>query len=324
MNDQGVYRYSVYSFFTYLKHQLLCILMERTQKNESILGASLFKKIIWNNSGGNMDKKEMIEQNRVAWNEAIMYHQKARDFSLQEGFEQPDFSTFDRDCDDVLLKQLTKIDFTDKTIAQMPCNNGRVLLSIMNLGAKKAVGFDISDTAIEEARQLAESAKLDATFERTNILEINDRYNHSFDFIYISEGSLQWFPDVNELFSTVSRLLKPNGQFLIFEMHPFAYFFENGFDKDRQGFDSLTSYFEKGPYQYQEGLDYVGDLKYESEECFWFMHKVSDIVMALINNQIEIQEINEYNLEMANNPETAFLDKFPLSYLISGKKQASM
>jgi len=165
---------------------------------------------------------DMFEKNRMAWNQAQEYHQKARNNSLQIGFETPDFTTFDRDCDGVLIDKLSRMDLNGKTIAQMPCNNGRELLSLMKFGAKEAVGFDISDAAIEEAKQLAKIARLNAKFERVNVLQIDDSCNNSFDFIYISEGSLQWFPDLGEYFSVVGRLLKKNGSLLIFEMHPFA------------------------------------------------------------------------------------------------------
>lgn len=267
-----------------------------------------------------MNKKTIAESNRVAWNQALKYHQRARQNSLQDGFKNPNFSTLNRDVDEVLINKLKNIDFSSKTISQIPCNNGRELLSLMHFGAEKAVGFDISDVAIAEAKQLAKISKLNAKFERYDILEIDEKYNNYFDFIYISEGSLQWFPDLNEYFSVISRLLKENGKILIFEMHPFAYFFENGFDHKKQNFDEMTSYFDKGPYNYKDGLDYVGEVKYESKKCYWFMHKISDILSAISRNKIEIQEFNEYNLEMANNNTLKFLDKFPLSYILIGKK----
>ena len=264
---------------------------------------------------------DMFEKNRMAWNQAQEYHQKARNNSLQIGFENPDFTTFDRDCDGVLIDKLSRMDLNGKTIAQMPCNNGRELLSLMKFGAKEAVGFDISDAAIEEAKQLAKIARLNAKFERVNVLQIDDSCNNSFDFIYISEGSLQWFPDLGEYFSVVGRLLKKNGSLLIFEMHPFAYFFENGFDPKTQSLDDVMSYFDKGPHPYKDGMDYVGGAAYESKECCWFMHKMSEIIKAVLDSGIEIQDFEEYNLEMADNPAAKFYDKFPLSYILTGKKK---
>jgi len=267
-----------------------------------------------------MNIRDITESNRDAWNQALSYHQKARSNSLQIGFASPDFTTLNRDCDDVLIDKLKNINISDKTIAQLPCNNGRELLSLMRFGAKEATGFDISDAAIDEAKQLAEISGLNAKFERVNILEIDSKFDDYFDFIYISEGSLQWFPDLNSYFSVVSRLLKENGEILIFEMHPFAYFFENGYSPNHQNFDTMISYFDKGPFSYKDGLDYIGGVQYEAKDCYWFMHKMSDIINALLQNGISILEFNEYNLEMANNETITQLDKFPLSYILIGKK----
>jgi len=268
-----------------------------------------------------MSDKNIFEGNRAAWNQALEYHQKAMNNSLQIGFKDPDFTTLNRDCDDVLTEKLNLIDFRGKIISQIPCNNGRELLSLMKLGAKEAVGFDISDAAVSEAEQLADIAKLNAKFIRTNILEIDEEYNDYFDFIFISQGSLQWFPDLDDYFSVVSRLLKKDGQILIFEIHPFAYFFENGFNFEKQNFDKLTSYFGKEPYNYPNGLDYFGGVEYKSSECFWFMHKMSDIINAILHNDIEIRVFDEYNIEMADNPDTKGYDKFPLSYILVGRRK---
>ena len=104
-------------------------------------------------------------------------------------------------------------------------------------------------------------------------------------------------------------------------MHPFAYYFENGFDTENPCIDALTPYFEKGPYNYQDGLDYVGGVRYEAKSCYWFMHKLSDILNAVIRNGIALREFEEYNLEMANNAAAQIFDKFPLSYILTGRKR---
>ena len=264
-----------------------------------------------------MDNK-LCEKNREAWNEALLYHQKARNNSLQEGFKNPNFTTFNRDCDDILIKTINNIGLKDKIIAQLPCNNGRELLSLVKYGAKKGIGFDISDTAISEAKELAGISRLNVEFYRENILDIDDRFNNSIDFIYISEGSLQWFSSLNEYFKIIAKLLKNNGQILIYEIHPFAYFFEqiNDMKKDIT-LDDFISYFVKGPYSYKNGLDYIGQKKYDAKECYWYMHKMSDIINAIVNNNLEIVNIEEYNMEMANNEKIKNMKKFPLSYIIN-------
>ena len=267
-----------------------------------------------------MNILNITESNREAWNEVSTYHRTARNNSLQIGFANPEYTTLNRDCDDVLIAKIRDINISGKTISQMPCNNGRELLSLMRFGAKEAIGFDISDAAIEEAKQLADISGKNAKFERVNILEIDCKYNKQFDFIYISEGSLQWFPDLNEYFSVVSRLLNENGEILIFEIHPFAYFFDNDDYLESQDFKKTISYFSKSPHHYKTGMDYVGGVQYEAKKCYWFMHKMSDIINAILQNGMNIQDFNEYNLEMANNEITRHLDKFPLSYILHCRK----
>lgn len=269
-----------------------------------------------------MSDNNVFESNRAAWNEALKYHQKARNNSLENGFKDADFTTFNTEYDDIVLQKLKQINFNDKTISQIQCNNGREMLSLMRLGAKEGIGFDISDDAISEAEKLADIAKLNAKFVRTNILEIDNQYDNRFDFIYISEGSLQWFPDLKDYFNVVSRLLKKGGQIFISELHPFFYIFQNGFDFKKQNFDDITSYFEKGPYNLKSGLDYVGGVTYEPSECFWFMHKISDIINAIINAGIEVQEFEEYSEGNMDSEAFKLLSNtFPRSYILIGSKK---
>jgi SAM-dependent methyltransferase len=262
---------------------------------------------------------EVIEKNREAWNEALGYHQKARNNSLQEGFRDQNFTTFNRDF---LIEKVKEINLQDKVIAQLPCINGHELLSLAKFGAKKGIGFDISDIAIAEAKELASISKLNVEFFRTNILDIGDTFNNTIDFIYISEGSLQWFSSLTDYFRIISKLLKQNGKLLIYEIHPFAYFFEQIDDYGKEiTLDDFISYFEKGPYSYKSGLDYVGQTNYEAKECYWYMHKFSDIINSITDNGLEIVEINEYNLKTPNNAEPPKnMKKFPLNYMLYCKK----
>ena len=113
--------------------------------------------------------KNIFESNRDAWNQALEYHQNAAKDRYKIGFENPDFTTFNSDYDNIVLEKLRDFDFTTKVISQMQCRNGSDLLSLMKLGADEAIGFDISDAAISEAEELAEIAKLNVKFVRTNI-----------------------------------------------------------------------------------------------------------------------------------------------------------
>ena len=102
----------------------------------------------------------------------------------------------------------------------------------------------------------------------------------------------------------------------------FFYIFQNGFDFKKQNFDDITSYFEKGPYNLKSGLDYVGGVTYEPSECFWFMHKISDIINAIINAGIEVQEFEEYSEGNMDSEAFKLLSNtFPRSYILIGSKK---
>jgi hypothetical protein len=58
----------------------------------------------------------------------------------------------------------------------------------------------------------------------------------------------------------------------------------------------------------------------EEKECYWFMHKIFDVIDALLQNGIVIQEFDEYNFEMANNKSITYIEKLPISYMLIGKK----
>jgi hypothetical protein len=108
---------------------------------------------------------------------------------------------------------------------------------------------------------------------------------------------------------------------LLYEIHPFAYFFKPPNDSGKEpSLDNFISYFAKEPYSYKNGLDYVGGTTYKAKACCWYMHKISDIINAIICNGLEIEKIDEYNMEMANNEKIKNTEKLPLSYIITCRK----
>ena len=57
------------------------------------------------------------------------------------------------------------------------------MFSLLKFGAKKGIGFDISDVAISEANELKAISNLNVESYRTNILDIDDTFNDTIDFI---------------------------------------------------------------------------------------------------------------------------------------------
>ena len=66
--------------------------------------------------------------------------------------------------------------FKGKSVFQAPCNNGREILSFINMGASEGVGFDISDENIAFSDKLKNVSGIQAEFILTNVYEIPDTF----------------------------------------------------------------------------------------------------------------------------------------------------
>jgi len=97
-----------------------------------------------------MDIRKYTSANRDAWNEVAPIHQNARKEDYEELFRKKDYSTLD----DIITSKLIEVELE---VAQLCCNNGREVLSLINMGAQYGAGFDISDEAIKEANELKKS-----------------------------------------------------------------------------------------------------------------------------------------------------------------------
>ena len=264
--------------------------------------------------------KNYTHENRKAWNEVMPKHREGRVDDYLEKFRDKNFSTLDK----IEKEKLEKIGLKNKKVAQLCCNNGAEIVSILKLGAKSGVGFDISDEAINEAKTIAKAANVNCEFIRTDVYEIDSKCYDSFDLIYLSAGSLGWMPDLKHFFEITVNLLKENGQLFIYDIHPFTEMFacadEAEFSKENP-MKIVNSYFRKNPFVESGGLDYIGKTEYESNTTeYWFLHTISDIINSLIKVGFSISEFNEYNHDISANLEHLNDEKrIPKCYTLIGQ-----
>ncbi len=263
-----------------------------------------------------MQGNEYVEANRKAWNLAAPIHAVANHERLAQGFAQPGFSVLDR----YETERLLQMGVAAKAVAQLGCNNGCELLSIKNLGAGRCVGFDLAEEFIKQAQRYNEIAQLDCEFVATSVYEIAERYNHSFDLVFVSIGVLSWMPDIDAFFGVVARLLKDHGHLMIYEMHPFLNMLDISAETDNPLLISL-SYFQQGAQKEEGGLDYYQGTEYEAPPQYWFAHKLGAILNALIANGIALQAFDEYahDISLSFAPLEQF-QKVPLCYILIGQK----
>lgn len=267
-----------------------------------------------------MKTNDYAQANRAAWNETAPIHAAQNLESLLEHFRAPGYSCLHKPFE---VERLEKLDLKGKNVAQLCCNNGRELLSVKNLfGAGRCVGFDISDAFLDQARALNEAAGLDAEFVQGSVLEIGEEFSGQFDLVYVTIGALGWLPDLEAFMRVVSRLLRPGGKVLIYEMHPILDMFDNDQEAQKNPLELKHSYFKTSPYADSQGLDYYGGQTYDSKTMYWFHHKLSDIIGGLIRHGLQITAFDEFDFDISNvfSHLGELEPRVPMCYILEARK----
>lgn len=261
---------------------------------------------------------DYIASNKAAWEEAFEHrYENWGDYNHKRlASEVLPFLEAD------VITELKNIDLKGKTIAQFCCNNGRELMSLMQLQPRAGVGFDIAENILKQARENAAKAGIpNCDFVETNILEIDERYQDQFDFIFFTIGAITWFQDLSALFDKVAKCLKPGGILFINDFHPLMNMLAT---PDEDAYDPncidkiVYPYFRKEPWLESNGMEYMAG-QYESKTFTCFSHTISEIINSTIAAGMAIEKWNEYNYDIGltdvyNNKE------YPLSYIMIAKK----
>ena len=261
---------------------------------------------------------DYINNNKDAWEEAFECRRHNWGDDNYKTLINEKFPFLNAD----VVKELEKMDLSGKTIAQFCCNNGRELLSMMQLNPSYGVGFDIAENIIEQAKYTARKANItNCDFVATNIFDIDESYYNKFNFIFFTIGAITWFKDLTLLFEKVSKCLKPNGLVLINDFHPFMNMLplpgEDDFDEANLN-KIAYSYFRKEPWIENTGMGYMTP-QYESKTFISFSHTLSDIVNSLVTTGIAIKKLNEYNYDVGMT--NAYDNKgYPLSFILLAQK----
>jgi SAM-dependent methyltransferase len=256
-----------------------------------------------------------VEQNRKAWNEVASRH-AAQNFThtgtnlrTKPGFYiDPVF----RDC-------LMALPLKGSTLAQFNCNNGRELISAIQLGAQAGIGFDFSSAFVEQARTLAEAAGVAARFVETDIYEMPAAYHAAADILFLTAGALCWMPNLRRYFETAHRVLRSAGTLILYETHPFLEMFKP--DRDRFEGEPLSlhyPYFMDVPVAWGSGLDYYGQKKYGEEIVYWYHHSLSAIMQSILDAGFAIRQFAEFDHDnsIGYREVEAFAIRPPMSFVL--------
>ena len=261
---------------------------------------------------------DYIQNNKAAWEEAFEHRKPGWGENNHERLLGEHLPFF---CADV-ARELEAVDWSGRAVAQFCCNNGRELLSLMQLGAKSGTGFDIAENIIKQAEYTAQKAGIsNCRLHACSILDIDQRYSNRFDFILFTIGAVTWFKDLNPLFRKVSDCLKPGGTLLIHDFHPVMNMLPMPGEPefDGQDLNRITySYFRNEPWIENEGMGYMSE-QYHSKTFTSFSHTMADIVGAVSAAGMRVEKLREFDYDVGLTD--AYDGRgLPLSFLLTTEK----
>ncbi len=262
---------------------------------------------------------DYIKNNKLAWEEAFDNRRPNWGENNYEVLATQTLPYLNADT----IAELKSIDLQGKTIAQFCCNNGRELLSIMQLKPAYAVGFDIAENIIGQAKETANKVgEKNCEFVACDILGIDESYHGKFDFIFFTIGAITWFKDLKSLFNKVATCLKQDGVLLINDFHPVMNMLpmpgEDTFDLDHLN-QVAYSYFRKEPWIENSGMSYITP-EYDSKTFTSFSHTMSDIINSMICCGMSIVKLNEYDYDVGLT-EVYDGKGYPLSFILIAQKR---
>ncbi|MCG8474838.1 MAG: class I SAM-dependent methyltransferase [Cytophagales bacterium] len=227
-----------------------------------------------------MNDPDFISVNKSLWNEKTPYHLES-DF-----YDNDSFLEGRNSLNEIELALLE--DVKGKKILHLQCHFGQDTLSFARMGAQ-VTGIDFSDKAIQVANRMAEKLDLDAQFICCNVLEIDKHITGQFDLIYTSYGAICWLPELDTWAKNISKMLKPDGKFMIVEFHPAVWMFDYDFKKVNYSYFNRDAIIEE-----EEGTYAKTDAPIKHEAYNW-NHSIGELVRSLTSQDFLIDHFEEYD-----------------------------
>ncbi len=231
-----------------------------------------------------MSKKfhKYFETNKKTWDKKVGIHATS-DFYNLEAFKKGETSLKHYELDALG-------DVSGKSLLHLQCHFGQDTLSWSRMGAQ-CTGVDISEKAIELARDLNTELGLDATFVCCNVLDTSVHIKDQFDIVFTSYGVIGWLPDLKPWGNMIAERLKPGGTFYIVEFHPIVWMFDYLDDKPiiKYGYHQKEVIYEeyKGTYADPES-------SMISKEFGW-NHGLAEVISSLSEAGLTIEYAREYD-----------------------------
>jgi ubiquinone/menaquinone biosynthesis C-methylase UbiE len=169
---------------------------------------------------------------------------------------------------------LSKIipDYKGKKIFVPSSGDNHAVFAFALLGAT-VTSSDISPRQIENAEAIAKKYNWDIRFICDDTVNLSSIEDNMYDLVFTSNGVHVWIDDLMKMYKNINRVLKNNGKYLMYEIHPFDRPFSYDDVSNNTSLKIVKPYDDIGPH----------DLNYH-----W---RVQDFLNAIINSGLNIRLI---------------------------------
>lgn len=223
---------------------------------------------------------QYFKANREGWNLRTEVHKNSEFYQVERWKNEGNSLT------PIELREVG--DVQGKKLLHLQCHFGQDTLSWARLGAE-VTGCDLSDNAIDFARELAAELNIPAQFVRCNLYDLSEHLDGQFDIVFTSYGTIGWLPDLDRWAAVLAHFLRPGGMFYIADFHPVVWMLDDKME------------YLKYPYHGGEVIETAQTGTYadryasiEYKEYGW-NHSLSEIINSLIRHGLRIEFLNEYD-----------------------------
>jgi SAM-dependent methyltransferase len=230
------------------------------------------------------------EVNRAYWDERAPAHATSTGYAFAGFAEDPSYLSH------VVRFDLPRLgDIRGLEGVHLQCHIGTDTVSLVRLGARMT-GLDFSPPALDEARRLAASSGVEATFVQSEVYDAPEAIGRGrFDLVFTGAGALCWLPDIRRWARVVADLLRPGGRLFLREGHPVLWALADG---RPDGLLVLEHpYFEhEHPSVWDEPGTYVQTERvFASTLSHTWNHGLGEIVTAILDAGMELTMLTEHD-----------------------------
>lgn len=194
-----------------------------------------------------------------------------------------------------MLRRLEKEELGDvrgRSLLELQCHIGVNSISLARMGAT-VTGTDISDEAIDIAREFAEELDADAKFVQANLYDLPTVLDGEFDMVFTGYGTLSFLPDITGWAKVAAQYVKPGGTVTIVEIHPILNLF-NDVDGELRVVRSLFNSREMHHEMSSSYADRIAEeVPVETHSLHGWRWTVEEVVNALIGAGLTIERLRE-------------------------------